>query len=105
MMELWLTIMVAGAVTFATRLSFIAAHGRVEMPIWFTRGLAFVPVVVLTAIIFPEIAAHDNTVDLSLGNARLFAGIIAMVVAWRTKNTWLTIAVGMVALFVWQSLV
>ncbi len=103
-MELWLTIVAAGVVTYAIRLSFIAAHGRVAMPGWFTRGLAFVPVVVLTAIIFPEILAHDRAVNLSLGNARLFAGIVAALIAWRTRNTWLTIALGMIALFVWQGL-
>jgi len=102
-MEQWLTILVAGAVTFGTRLSFIAAHGRIEMPKWFTRGLAFVPVVVLTAITFPEILAHENALDVSLGNARLIAGVVAALIAWRTKNTWLTIAVGMLALFVLQN--
>lgn len=101
-MQVWLTIIIAGLVTYTTRLSFIAAHGRFEMPVWFRRGLVFVPVVVLSAIIFPEVLAHDGALDLSLGNARMFAGIIAALIAWRTKNTWLTIALGMLALFALQ---
>ncbi|MBI5305958.1 MAG: AzlD domain-containing protein [Chloroflexi bacterium] len=102
-MELWLIILVAGIVTYATRLSFIAAHGRVDMPVWFTRGLAFVPVVVLSAIILPELLAHGGAFDVSLGNARLLAGILAGLIAWRTKNVWLTIALGMIALFALQA--
>lgn len=103
-MEIWLAIIIAGLVTFATRLSFIAAHGKFEMPLWFTRALMFVPVAVLSAIIFPEVLAHDGVLDLGVHNARLLAGILAVIVAWRTKNTWLTIAVGMGALFVLQTI-
>jgi branched-subunit amino acid transport protein len=103
-MELWLTMVAAGLVTYVTRLSFIAAHGRVEMPAWFTRALMFVPVAVLSAIILPEVLAHDGAPNISLGNARLLAGILAALIAWRTRNTWLTIAVGMVALFALQAM-
>jgi branched-subunit amino acid transport protein len=103
-METWLIIIIAGIVTFATRLSFIAAHGRFEMPMWFTRALMFVPVAVLSAIIFPEVLAHDGALHIALNNARMLAAIIAAVIAWRTKNTWLTIAVGMIALFTLQAI-
>jgi len=36
---------------------------------------------------------------LSLDNDRLWAGLLATLVAWRTRSTWLTIAVGMLALW------
>jgi branched-subunit amino acid transport protein len=101
-MDLWLTIIIAGLVTYLTRLSFIAAHGRIAMPAWFTRALTFVPVTVLSAIIFPELLTRDNTLILSLGNVRLLAGVAATVTAWRTQNVWLTIAVGMITLFLLQ---
>jgi branched-subunit amino acid transport protein len=39
----------------------------------------------------------------SLGNARLLAGVLAGLVAWRSKNALLAIAVGMVALWVLQA--
>ncbi len=100
MIDLWLAIVVAGLVTYATRLSFIGAHGRLEMPAWFTHALTFVPVTVLSAIIFPELVAHDSALDLSPGNVRLLAGIAATIIAWRTRNIWLTIGIGMSVLFV-----
>jgi branched-subunit amino acid transport protein len=95
-------VVIAGALTYATRLSFIAAHGRLQLPPWFTRALTFVPVAVLSAIILPELVAHDGTVVVSLANWRLLAGVAAMLISWRTKNVWLTIAAGMAALWALQ---
>jgi branched-subunit amino acid transport protein len=103
--NLWLVIFAAGVVTFLIRLSFIAAHGRIEAPRWFTRSLTFVPVAVLSAIIFPELLTREGEFILSLGNARLGAGVVAALIAWRTQNVWLTIAGGMLTLFLLQRLV
>jgi len=100
---LWLTLIVIGLLTFGTRLVFIALAERVSMPPWFERGLRFVPVAALTAILVPEILKPEGNLDLSLGNARLLAGALAVLVAWRTKNVLLTIAVGMAALLILQA--
>src|SRR5690242_19660889 len=92
---LFLTMLVAGILTFLTRLSFIALHGRVILREWFTRALMFVPVAVLSAIILPEILVTNNALNLALLNPRLGAGVVALLIAWRTKNVWETIVVGM----------
>jgi branched-subunit amino acid transport protein len=95
---LFLTILAAGIITFLTRLSFIALHNRVTMPSWFTLALTFVPVAVLSAITLPEILVQNDALNLSPLNPRLLAGIAAALVAWRTKNIWATIGVGMAVL-------
>jgi len=101
----WLPLFVAaGLVTFAIRLSFIALLGRVQLPALLTRSLRFVPPAVLSAIILPEILVKDGALDLRPGNVRLIAGVVAAVVAWRTRNVVLTIAVGMAALWMGQAL-
>ena len=104
MMSLWLSILAMGVITFALRLSLIALLDRFEVPPLVTRALRFVPPAVLSAIILPELIQPDGKFNLSLGNARLLAGLIAVVVAWRTRNVLLTIGVGMLALWVLQSL-
>ena len=104
MMSLWLSILAMGVITFALRLSLIALLDRFEVPPLVTRALRFVPPAVLSAIILPELLQPDGKFNLSLGNARLLAGLIAVVVAWRTRNVLLTIGVGMLALWVLQSL-
>jgi branched-subunit amino acid transport protein len=101
-MIMWLTILLAGAATFATRLSFIQLYGRRTFPEWLARSLRFVPPAVLTAIIIPELLVQDGGLDLSFGNFRLLAGIIAALVAWRTKNVMLTVLVGMGVLWALQ---
>jgi len=99
----WLpALALAGLVTFAIRLSFIALLGRVEVPPLFTRALRFVPAAVLSAIIFPELVVRGGAVDLSPGNPRLLAGLVAAGVALRTRSVALTIASGMGALWALQ---
>ena len=103
-MTLWLTIIAMGLVTYALRLSLIALLGRFEVPPLVSRGLRFVPPAVLSAIFVPELVQPGGKLNLSLGNARLLAGLLAMLVAWRTRNVLLTVAVGMVSLWILQSL-
>ena len=103
-MNLWLILIAGGILTFATRLSFILLLGRVEIPELIRRSLRFVPPAVLSAIIVPEMVSHAGKIDISFNNYRLLAGILAILVAWRTRNTLLTIILGMAALLAFQSL-
>lgn len=97
-MSLWIVFFAAGLLTYLTRLSFIALLGRIDVPDWLIRSLRFVPPAVLTAIIVPELVFHAGKIDLSLNNYRFLAGLLAILVAWRTRSTLITIVVGMVAL-------
>lgn len=97
-MTIWLTMLIVGLGTYATRLSFIMLFGRKEIPASVKRALRFVPPAVLTAIIFPELLLPGGMLDLSLGNERLLAGLLAGLVAWRTGNVVLTIIAGMAML-------
>jgi len=102
-MNIWLTMLLAGLVTFLIRLSFIRIIGHRSIPPLLQRALRLVPPAVLTAIIFPEVFLSSGHLDLSFGNARLLAGLLATLVAWRTRNAVLTIVVGMLSvwLFTW----
>ena len=102
---LWLTLLGMGLITYGIRLSMILLLGRFEISDGVRRALRLVPPAVLSAIIFPELLWPAGSLDISLGNARLLAGIIAAVVAWRTKNALLTISVGMAALWVLQAVI
>ena len=104
-MNVWLLLICMGIVTYAIRLSLIVLIGRVDVPPLVQKALRFVPPAVLSAIIFPELLRPGGTFDLSFGNVRLLAGVLAAGVAWRTKNVLLTIGVGMVALWVLQVVV
>ena len=104
-MTLWLIIIGMGIITYAIRLSLIVLLGRVDVPVIVQRALRFVPPAVLSAIIFPELLRPGGALDISPGNARLIAGVVAALVAWRTKNVILTIAVGMAVLWLLQAMI
>ncbi len=97
-MNIWLVMLLGGVLTFGMRISFIYLFGRFEIPAVVQRALRFVPPAVLSAIIAPALFMPDNTLDVSLNNYHLMAGVVAILVAWRTKNTLLTIIAGMITL-------
>jgi branched-subunit amino acid transport protein len=102
-LTLWLTIVGAGVVTFALRLSFIALLGRLEIPLLLGRALRFVPAAVLTAVVIPLLLYDNGTLEVSLGNERLLAGLVAALIAWRTRNVLFTLGGGMTTLWTLQS--
>jgi branched-subunit amino acid transport protein len=104
-MTLWLIILGMVVVTFAVRLSVIALLGDTRLPDGLNRALRFVPPAALSAIVFPAVFMPKGSLDVSLDNTRLLAGIVAALVAWRTKSALVAIGVGMVLLWVLDGLV
>jgi branched-subunit amino acid transport protein len=100
--NVWLVMLLGGLITFTIRFSFIYLFGKFHISGTVRRALHYVPPAVLSAIVFPELFLQDGTVELSLSNVRLLAGLVAIVVAWYSKNTLLTIVVGMLALILFQ---
>jgi branched-subunit amino acid transport protein len=100
---LWLTILGAGAVTFALRFSFVLLLGRVEIPSFLERALRYVPAAVLTAVVIPLLFYAEGSLDLSLGNGRLVAGVVAALICWRTRSVPLTLIGGMATLWTLQA--
>ncbi len=90
-------IMVLGmlAVTFGVRFPVLKLAGARELPLWLRRALRYVPVAVLTAIVFPMMLMPEGVVTVSLHNAQLVAGIVAMIIAAMTRHLMLTIVVGL----------
>ncbi len=103
-MNIWLVMLLGGLVTFGMRFSLIYLFGRFQVPETMRRALHYVPPAVLSAIIFPELFLRNGTLDISLDNIRLLAGLVATLVAWFSKNTLITIIAGMLALFLFQIL-
>lgn len=101
---MFLTILGMGLITYLLRLVPFIMAGRRELPPRLVDALRYVPAAVLSAIVAPELFMPQGTLDISLGNERLIAGLVAIVVAWRTRNILLTIVVGMVVLWLLQAL-
>ncbi len=103
-MNIWLIMLIGGLITFGMRFSFVWLLGRYEVPVTMRRALHYVPPAVLSAIVFPELFLPSGQLDLSLSNARLLAGLVAIAVAAWTKNSLLTILAGFISLLVFETL-
>lgn len=101
-MSLWALLLICGLITFCIRYSFIAAEGHYQPPSWFRRLLPFVPIAALTALTAPELMLVKGEIMLGSGNPRLWAGLVAIIVAAVWRNTLLTIGCGFAALFLLQ---
>ena len=101
-MNIWLIMLFGGLITFAIRFSFIYLFGKLHIPETLRKTLHYVPPAVLSAITFPELFLQNQHLELSLSNHRLLAGLVAVITAYLTKNTLVTILVGLLALVLLQ---
>jgi len=95
MMEEVLMIVGMTLVTFGVRYPPLAIVGKLELPDRVLRALRYVPVAVLTAISVPAVVMPQGTIELTAQNAYLIGGIVATVIAWKTRMLLPTILIGM----------
>jgi branched-subunit amino acid transport protein len=89
----WWAVIGAGVGTFAMRASFLAfAHRLADVPPGVQRVLRQIPPAALASIVLPALLRPEGELDLA--QPRLLAGIVAALVAWRTRNVALTLGVG-----------
>lgn len=89
-------------ITFSIRYALFAVGHRVRFNPLLSRALSYVPVAVLTAIVMPAMLMPDGDWQLSLDNAYLFGGLVAILIAARWRNLLATIAGGMLAFVLWR---
>lgn len=98
----WIVIVAGGILTFLVRASFVAfAHRLTEVPPVLTEALRMIPPAALAALTVPAMLRTGGELDLV--SARSIAGLIAAIIAFRTKNVIATMAVGLVAVFLLSS--
>ncbi len=103
MSEVWIAILLAGAGTFAMRASFIVAAKRLStVPPWTDRILQQIPPAALAALVLPALVRPEG--ELDLWQPQLAAGLLAALVAWRTRNVGLTLVVGLGGLMALEAL-
>lgn len=102
---IWVILFAGGALTYAIRLSMLVFVHHSALPAAFKDGLRFVAPAVMTAFVLPAVLYVGDAAELDagIGNERLVAALLAVVVAWATRNTYLTIGIGMAALWTLQA--
>ena len=87
-MSFWLVVTGMVAVTFGSRYAGLAL--RTELPDFWVRFLHFVPIAVFASLVTPYLEG-----DRGEWGIRLVAAVAAAFAAWRTRQLWIAIAVGM----------
>jgi len=100
----WPAALGVGIGTFLIRYSFILIMDKVAIPDALHRMLRFIPASVLPALVVPAVLLHKNGVTTFAGWERVGAALIAVLVAWKTRNILATIAAGMLALWGLQAI-
>jgi branched-subunit amino acid transport protein len=100
--QLWVTILLAALVSFALRYLPMRLLGKQRLAPWLERALRYVPAATLSGLVFPALLLQNNKLALTFTNDRLVAGLLAIVLAYFSRNAVLTIVGGLVALWILQ---
>ena len=103
MSRLWVAVILGGIGTFSMRASFLmAAHRMADVPPLVQRILRQIPPAALASLVVPAFLRPDG--HFEIWTAELAAGLVAALVAWRTRNSILTLVVGMTVLIALDAL-
>jgi len=92
-MSIWIIILGMALVTYLPRLIPLTTVDETFLPDWIKSALNYVPVVVLSAIVGREILPSEAWLQYRV-DAHLLAGMVAIGIAWFTRNTILTVVAG-----------
>lgn len=80
--------------TFFTRFAFVVIFKRVKISEGWNKWMIYVPIAVFTTIVVPALLSPRGELNISIHNEYLIAGIIALLVAYKTKNLMGTVIIG-----------
>jgi len=93
----WFSIIIAGILTYFTRMTMIALVDRDLLGDKIKAVLEYVPSAVFPAIIFPAIFINDNGAFIEIDDPKIFGAIVAIIVGYFSKNIIATILSGLIS--------
>lgn len=100
----WLNVVLLAIGTITIRLSIITMSARVRISARLRELFSFIPAAILPAFVAPAIFNHQGAVSWVLGKERFIVLIGAAILSFYTRSTFLTVACGLVALYLLSSL-
>lgn len=89
-------------VTFGVRYVLFAVADNIVFPEKLKRALNYVPIAVLTAIIFPAVFMPQGDLYASVENPYIVGAIVAVAISFWRKNMLLTVVTGLIAFAAWK---
>ena len=96
----WLSIIIAGILTYFTRMTMIALVSRDMLGDRIKTVLAYVPSAIFPAIIFPAIFINDYGTFIEMNDPKIFGAIVAIVVGYFSRNVIATILSGLISYWI-----
>ena len=93
----WLSIIIAGVLTYLTRMAMITLVSREMLGDKIKAVLEYVPSAVFPAIIFPAIFINDFGSFVEINDPKIFGAIVAVIVGYFSKNIIATILAGLLS--------
>ena len=91
----WLSIIIAGIVTYFARMTMVALVSRDMLGDRIKAVLAYVPSAVFPAIIFPGIFINDYGTFIEMNDPKIFGALVAIIVGYFSRNVIATILSGL----------
>jgi len=88
-------ILAMGLVTYLPRMLPATLLSKRKIPGFFVKFLSYVPTAVLAALLFPGVLMVDNKLNIGPSNPLFIAAMITLPIAYKTKNMFATVLVGM----------
>jgi len=96
----WLSIIIAGILTYFTRMTMIALISRDMLGDRIKAVLAYVPSAVFPAIIFPAIFINDYGNFIEMNDPKIFGAVVAIFVGYFSRNVIATILSGLISYWI-----
>ena len=96
----WLSIIIAGILTYLTRMTMIALVRRDLLGEKIKAVLAYVPSAVFPAIIFPAIFINDYGAYIEMNDPKIFGALVAIIVGYFSRNVIATIFSGLLSYWI-----
>ena len=96
----WTTIIIAGILTYLTRMTMITLIDRSVLSTNLKQVLSYVPSAVFPAIIFPAIFFNDYGELIELNDPKIYGAIVAILVGYLSRNIIATIFSGLISYWI-----
>ena len=96
----WLSISIAGILTYFTRMTMIVLVRRDLLGEKIKAVLAYVPSAVFPAIIFPAIFINDYGAYIEMNDPKIFGALVAIIVGYFSRNVIATIFSGLLSYWI-----
>ena len=96
----WLSVIVAGILTYITRMTMITLVDRRVLGAKLRQVLGYVPSAVFPAIIFPAIFFNEYGNLIELTDPKIYGAIVAIIVGYLSRNIIATIFSGLISYWI-----